>query len=815
MVSRSLARRALLLGLWVGALLWLLEIREPGFWRESLGLVRRWEHVEPFADDVARAPASAPSAVAPVPAPAVAAPDVASAGAEAAVAGPAAAPGALAQAPAAVATPAPVTTRPYGGAIPRAGGGDRTWARVAEAWRLNERGDHVAAWHVARTLPDASRHPEILRVKTLSALWAHEDEAARTLAARWVEIDPDAPEPRLALAQAELQAGDVDDARVLTDALAVEHLDAEQRLQLAMLQDWAGDRRGAIASARAVLAARDDDPQALGMLARMLESENQDAEAQQVVARARARTPEDPVLELLAARLAAKLGERDAADAGYAAYVARHPDDGDGRLEAARHAVNAGRPEDAIAEYRAVIAARGETGLRVELARALLAAGRYEEAEEVARHAIAADEDGPEARLALAQSVYLQGRPREASALYRDAEEVAARASVDATFRSRLALAQDRDLGAYHLLGDQLAGEAPPEPTTASSPAELWLLRGDVARKRGDFRSARDAYERASEMGAPLKAGVALERLDAATRPHVGAGYTFFADANRLEVNGGAVWADFRPRDVGLLTVQAIAQVVSQDEARYTRTGGSVALREVFLTPEWALDGSFGFVDSSAGGGDIVTGSLGARRYFAGGSVLGVVGYREPLLGAHEDLDPRLWNRIIDLAALGPSFAINGGKVFGDWLLSEERRDRLWAQVGAENYQDGNLRGIFYAHYQLPLRNAPDDWTVLRPNAFVEAFKHAHEPDYFSPESHATVGLAGHTVQQHGPFRIEAELNPQLLVTDGEPGFGVHGLLEVSVRLGPANVGISGFSFYDSLDAYWLARAMAFVEVEL
>lgn len=803
MVSRSLARRALLLGLWVASLLLLLDIREPGFWQESLGIARRWEEsFEPAVERPESRPRPNPSVAHAVDAPqAQATPaDGAASGATVELAAPAP-------------TPAP-KTHPAMRSGAGAGSGDRTWSRVAEAWRLNERGEYTAAWRVARTLPDEARDLEILRVKALSALWAHENDAAHALAARWVARDPDAVDARLTLAQADLQIGRPDAARPLLDRLASERLDEEQTLQLAMLQDWSGDTTGAIRSARAVLAMDDADPQALRMLSRLLESDGQDLAARDVIARARVQAPDDAMLELLDARLAAKLGDRAAADAGYRAYVARHPDDVDGRLEAARHAVNAGDAALAIDDYRTVIAARGDDGLRVELARALLAASRYEEAEQVARDAVASDEDGPEARLALAQSVYLQGRPRDAAPLYRDAQRSAEQRSVDATYRARLALAQDRDLEAYHLLGDQLEGEAPPEPTSASSPAELWLLRGDVARKRGDFRAARDAYLRASDAGAALRADVALQRLDAATRPHAGAGYTFFADANRLEVNGGAVWADFRPGDAALVTVQALAQVVSQDDARYTRTGGSVALRELFLTPEWALDGSFGFINSSAGGGDIVTGSVGARRYFTGGSVLGIVGYREALLGGHEDLDPRLWNRIIDLEALGPSFAVNGGKVFADWLLSEERRDRLWAQLGAENYEDGNLRGIFYAHYQLPLRNSPDDWTVLRPNAFVEAFKHAHEPDYFSPETHATIGVAAHTVQQHGPFRIEAELNPQLLVTDGDPGFGVHGLLEVSVQVGPADVGISGFSFYDSLDAYWLARAMAFVEVE-
>ena len=282
---------------------------------------------------------------------------------------------------------------------------------------------------------------------------------------------------------------------------------------------------------------------------------------------------------------------------------------------------------------------------------------------------------------------------------------------------------------------------------------------------------------------------------------------------SRNDVNAGPAWFDFRPSDVARVSLRAIADVVTQHEARYTRTGGRIAVDELFLSPKWAMDGSFGFINSSAGGGDVVTGSVALRRYLDGGSVLGLTGYREPLLGGHEDQDPRLWNRIIDLAALGPSFAINGGKLYGDWLVSDERRDRVWAQLGAENYEDGNLRGIFYAHYQLPLRNGPESWTVLRPNAFVEAFKDPNNADYFSPETHATVGLATHTVQQSGRFRLEAELNPQVLVTDGNVGFGVHGLVDASVQIGPANVGISGFAFYDSNDAYWLARAMARVEV--
>ena len=812
MGSRRLLRRGLLLGLWVVGILALLEIREPGFWRESLGIAERLvEDEEPVRVAAEAGPVSVPAATAEAVARSEGAPEPSASPAVVAAPAPAVSPSV---APVDGAAGPPIVP-PAAVRRPVATGGPsaEVWARVSEAWRLNGAGEYAAAWRVARTLPESARDTEVLRVKALSALWAHDDAEALRLARAWTKRRPADPEARFALAQAELQSGDVAAARRELDALAREPLDDERTLQLASLQDWAGDRDAAIASCRRVLQDHADDPRALARLAVLLEANGENAAAAQVTARARAANPDDDRLELLAARLAAKLGDRASADAGYRAYVANHPGDLDGRLEAARHAVNAGQPDLAVDEYHAVIDARGADGLRVELMRALLASGRYAEAEEVARDAVASGEDGPEARLGLAQSVYLQGRPRDAAPLFDDAAASARTHGADATFAARLAMARDHDLDAYGLLGDQLAGVAPPEPQGAASPADLWLLRGDVARKRGDYRTARADYERAAELGAPLRADVALQRLDEDVRAHAGAGYAFFEDANRLEVNGGSAWIDFRPGDVARLRVSALADVVTQHEARYTRTGGRVALDELFLSPEWAVDGSVGFINSSAGGGDIVTGRVAARRYLEGGSVLGVTGYREPLLGGHEDQDPRLWNRIIDLEALGPSFAINGGKAYGDWLLSDERRDRAWVQLGAENYEDGNLRGIFYAHYQLPLRNGPENWTVLRPNAFVEAFKDPDDPDYFSPRTHATVGFAGHTVQQRGRFRLEAEVNPQVLVTNGDVGFGVHGLLDASVQLGAFNVGISGFAFYDSNDAYWLARAMARVEV--
>ena len=308
MGSRRLARRALLLGLWVAGILALLEIREPGFWRESLGFARRY--VEPGSERMESASPTAPAPGASAPpdtSAATTAPEAASPEATAAVVagappspGPTEAPTLAVVAPRA-AQPEPVqavaaASQPVAQAqhvAPRGHAGARgpsaeVWASVSEAWRLNGEGEYTAAWRVARTLPDDASDPEIVRVKALTALWAHEDADALRLARTWTARRPADVEARFALAQAELQNDDVAAARTQLDALAREPLDDERTLQLASLQDWAGDRDAAIASSRRVLDDHADDPRALRRLAILLEADGANEEAAAVTARVRA-----------------------------------------------------------------------------------------------------------------------------------------------------------------------------------------------------------------------------------------------------------------------------------------------------------------------------------------------------------------------------------------------------------------------------------------------------------------------------------------------------------------------------------------------
>jgi len=518
---------------------------------------------------------------------------------------------------------------------------------------------------------------------------------------------------------------------------------------------------------------------------------------------------------------AARLGDTGLAARTYERYLAAHPGDLDARLEAARFHVNAGRPEASLGEYTRVIELRGPRGLRVELARALLAAGRYPAAETSARAAIAEDEDGPEARLALAQAVRLQGRTREGTELLEDARRAGEAQGLGASFAARVAAASGHHLEAYRIAAAGLdagtripdGGQCGPAGKADAEIADLHMTAGAAALERGDLARAATAFEQASSLGAPLQSRAALERLREKSVSKITPRFLFFRDANGIELLGGMVTASLRPIPAFRLGLRAMAEVLSQDEARFTRTGIEASVDDLFLRPDLLLRGAFGFENASAGGGHLFTGEAELRKYFEGGSQAGVHGYRVSLLSDHEDLDPRLFNRIIDLETVGPTFALNGGVAYVDTLLRDEAEDHLRVVGGAEGYEDGNFRGLVYAHYQLPVDLRPGRWTVVRPNAFFEAFEHPDDPGYFSPSTHATVGFAGHTIRSYGRWEVQAELNPQLLVTEGTAGFGAYGLLDVGTDVGPVNLGVSGFAFYDGIDDYWLTRATARVVV--
>ncbi len=643
-------------------------------------------------------------------------------------------------------------------------------------------------------------------------------------------------------ANAALSAGRVTEGRAILDTVARRPLAVDERARLGALQEWAGDLAGAQASQQAVLAARPNDRTALEAVARIAQWRGDDAAVDRALTRlatlrpltfgerlrlaaAARRTGDEPraralyrsVLAdataahdtLVVARASAALGEAAATTAAYTAYLDAHPDDVDVRLEAARTFVNAGEADRAVAAYQTVMNVRGAQDLALEMSRTLLAAHRYDDAELWARLAIADGDDPREAQLALAQSLLLQGRRADAVPVFRAA---AGAAPHDPAWLARVALAENR-----HLDAERLAMAAEHDGATRAAPAaaDLALVQGDAAARRGDYARAYDAYTDAIARGAMLQGGVAESKLGERLRPSATMRPVFFEDANRIRLSEGVLGAAFWPVPAVRIVAQGLAGVVEQRDVQYTRTGAMIGADNWFPRPDLELAARAGFENYAGGGGNVVTGSVMARKHFDDTSALSLVGTRESLLTPHDAGEPRAWNRIIDLERLGPSFAVNGGRVALDKFLRERAGDRLFVELGAQNYQDGNLRGTFYAHYQLPLDERPGSWTVLRPNAYFEGFKHPGRPAYFSPETHASVGTMLHTIQEHGRWRIEAEANPQMIVSNGDVAPGAHALLDVSVEVGRARVGVAGFAFYDGNSDYWLARAMARVVVPL
>lgn len=204
---------------------------------------------------------------------------------------------------------------------------------------------------------------------------------------------------------------------------------------------------------------------------------------------------EDPRLQLKLARAVQKRDPKATAIVqAYRAYLARYPEDWDVTLEAARVLVNLGEREDARVLYLRYIEARGEKGLGVELARALLSGGKFSEAETWARKALDENPEDWQAKLALAQSLHLQGHPFKAAKIIDDNEDEFRRHADGLHWLGLVAMARDRHLSAFRIF-DQLVQD----PETARR--EHWIWRGRSAMRLRNFGIAEESYARAAAMG--------------------------------------------------------------------------------------------------------------------------------------------------------------------------------------------------------------------------------------------------------------------------------------------------------------------------
>ena len=202
-------------------------------------------------------------------------------------------------------------------------------------------------------------------------------------------------------------------------------------------------------------------------------------------------------LALKLARAADKAGNKALAKSSYEHFLATHPNNPELLLEMARFAVNTGNYAQALSLYDRVVAAKGSQGLSLELALANLAAQRFGAAAKWARQAMDTGKDGDKAVLALVQALHLEGKTAEADRLLREHRQEIMAHPEGRQWLGYVDVARNRQLQAFDIFTDLAKAKGPDE-------GKMWLWRGIAATRRGDYRRARESFEKAKQFGATV-----------------------------------------------------------------------------------------------------------------------------------------------------------------------------------------------------------------------------------------------------------------------------------------------------------------------
>ena len=287
-----------------------------------------------------------------------------------------------------------------------------------------------------------------------------------------------------------------------------------------------------------------------------------------------------------------------------------------------------------------------------------------------------------------------------------------------------------------------------------------------------------------------------------------------FSDSNDLSIAQAGIQGLWQPNRLFDLTGEATFGTLSQRQSSYERTRAVVGVSRALVTPTWGLSGDIGGEHYSQADSldSLIVGSAGVTKYFEDNSTAGVRAFRQSFWSPHDLRDPRQFNRVLDLAALGPAFHVNGVSGFLD------RRTGLMQQAfidaGFERFQDDNTHQYTYGQYQFVLNDRPGRWTALAPNVFWERFDRG-SPLYFSPSQYVWLGGVWHEIRGRAPWRMEAEINPRLTWYDSKGGFAINGLFDASRELGPVKLGGGAFLLYDDRSDYWAWRLAGRVGLRL
>jgi predicted Zn-dependent protease len=512
-------------------------------------------------------------------------------------------------------------------------------------------------------------------------------------------------------------------------------------------------------------------------------------------------------VQLKIARTASRLNDQKQARQAYADYLKAHPMDGEIRLELARVLSAQGAHGEAVGHYRKVVAQQSENGIEMELARAFMAAEAYAEAETYARKALANHQAEPEAiadepRRLLAEILLYSGQAEAADQLIDTYLQDYPEDPAAILLQAETALAMDRKLLAYTRFADARAAGI--EETE-----RLSLGLGQSALGRGDLLRAGREIEPLEGNPSPTdKATALMEAYRRAAAPRLGLRAGWNTDSNDLIVRhmglqGSATGPYHLPIDLRYTVGE-----VEQDDTDFQRQAISLGTRAHFFQPNLSAEGYVGIEAvgdaDHENGATLPIGEVVVRRYWLDDSSIGVGLTRETIWTAHDSPDLHRYHRITRLAEVEPAFARTDVRLLVDKRLGDG--GRFWqATIGGDVYSDNNSRLWGYTHLQQPLMERPGRWVALKPNLFYEGFSNTEDP-YFSPEHHLSLGLIGQAIAQIGFVAVDLEANPQLLVTDGETGWGGHWHLKLTTEWRHLFAGGGIFGFYDHNDDYLLWR---------
>jgi hypothetical protein len=249
---------------------------------------------------------------------------------------------------------------------------------------------------------------------------------------------------------------------------------------------------------------------------------------------------------------------------------------------------------------------------------------------------------------------------------------------------------------------------------------------------------------------------------------------------------------------------------VSQDDTDFSRQALRLGLAPHFPRPNLSAEGYLGIEaigDADHHSGSVLPiGEVVVRRYWPDDSSLGFAVTRDTVWTVHDSPELHRYHRVIHLDEVEPAFARTDLRLLIDKRYGDG--GSLWqTSLGADAYSDDNRRFWGYTHLQRPVVESEKRWLALKPNLFYEGFSDT-ERAYFSPSDHFSLGLILQEIERFGPLTVDMEVNPQLLITDGESGWGGHWHLKLTAAWDRLFAGGGIFGFYDHNDDYLLWRVV-------